>query len=290
MNHTHDLRPFLHAHAFGDAAAPRRERALWWVTAITLATMALELIVGYWSGSLALVADGWHMGTHALALGGAALAAHLSRRVHGSARFAFGGWKIEVLAAYSSGLLLLAVSVWIAIDAAATLWSPHPIAYVEAIIVAVLGLVVNAACAWLLARADPAHATHRHAQHHDAHGHAHTHEHDHAHHHHDHNYRAATLHVLADALTSVLAIVALSAGLWWGLGRLDPIVALAGGVLIARWAWHVLRDSARSLVDASPDTALRDAVRGAIETDGDARLADLHVWQVGPVGHHAQHS
>jgi cation diffusion facilitator family transporter len=286
MNHSHDLRPFLHAHAFGDAAAPRRERALWWVTAITLATMALELIVGYWSGSLALVADGWHMGTHALALGGAALAAHLSRRVHGSARFAFGGWKIEVLAAYSSGLLLLAVSVWIAIDAAATLWSPHPIAYVEAITVAVLGLAVNAGCAWLLTRADPAHAhaAHHHAEHrgHDRHAQAHDHDHHGAHRHHDHNYRAATLHVLADALTSVLAIVALAAGLWWGLGRLDPIVALAGGVLIARWAWHVLRDSARSLVDASVDTQLRDAVRSAIETDGDARLADLHVWQVGP--------
>ena len=289
MNHTHDLRPFLHAHAFGDAAAPRRERALWWVTAITLVTMVLELIVGYWSGSLALVADGWHMGTHALALGGAALAAHLSRRVRGSARFAFGGWKIEVLAAYSSGLLLLAVSLWIAIDAATTLWSPHPIAYVQAITVAVLGLAVNAACAWVLARAEPvcAHATHREAEHHHHDAHAHTHDHGHGHghghaHHHDHNYRAATLHVLADALTSVLAIVALGAGLWWGLGRLDPIVALAGGVLIGRWAWHVLRDSARSLVDASPDTALRDAVRGAIETDGDARLADLHVWQVGP--------
>jgi cation diffusion facilitator family transporter len=283
--HSHDLRPFLHAHAFGDAAAPRRERALWWVTVITLVTMVLELVVGYWSGSLALVADGWHMGTHALALGGAALAAHIARKVHGSARFAFGGWKVEVLSAYSSGLLLLAVSVWIAIDATATLWAPHPIAYVEAITVAVLGLAVNAACAWLLTRADPAHAhaSHPHAEHDHSPARAHDHAHAaHAHPHHDHNYRAATLHVLADALTSVLAIVALAAGLWWGLGRLDPIVALAGGVLIARWALRVLRDSARALVDASPDTALRDAVRGAIETDGDARLADLHVWQVGP--------
>jgi cation diffusion facilitator family transporter len=282
--HLHDLRPFTHAHAFSDAAAPRRERALWWVTAITLATMVLELVVGYWSGSLALVADGWHMGTHALALGGAALAAHVSRRVHGSARFAFGGWKVEVLAAYSSGLLLLAVSVWIAIDAAAALWAPHPIAYVEAISVAMLGLAVNAACAWLLARADPAraHAAHGHSEHDHAHGHAHGHASHEHHQHHDHNYRAATLHVLADALTSLLAIVALAAGLWWGLRWLDPIVALAGGVLIARWALHVLRDSARSLVDASPDTALRDAVRRAIETDGDARVADLHVWQVGP--------
>src|SRR5215510_7151083 len=136
--HSHDLRPFVHAHAFGDAAAPRRERALWWVTAITLVTMALELVVGYWSGSLALVADGWHMGTHALALGGAALAAHLSRRAHGSEHFAFGGWKIEVLAAYSSGLLLLAVSVWIAIDAVGALRVPHPIAYQQALVVALV--------------------------------------------------------------------------------------------------------------------------------------------------------
>ena len=283
--HSHDLRPFVHAHAFGDAAAPRRERALWWVTVITLVTMALELVVGYWSGSLALVADGWHMGTHALALGGAALAAHFSRRVHGSERFAFGGWKIEVLAAYSSGLLLLAVSLWIAIDAAATLWSPHAIAYTQAIVVAVIGLVVNAACAWLLTHGGSAHAGHSHS-----HGHSHSENHSHAGHphrghghlHHDHNYRAATLHVLADALTSVLAIVALGAGLAWGWRWLDPVVALAGGALIAHWALGVLRDSARSLVDASPDLQLRDAVRGAIETDGDAHVADLHVWQVGP--------
>jgi cation diffusion facilitator family transporter len=305
-SHRHDLRPFMHAHAFGDAGAPRRERALWWVTVITLVTMGVELVAGYWSGSLALVADGWHMGTHALALGGAALAAHFSRRVRGSVRFAFGGWKIEVLAAYSSGLLLLAVSVWIAIDAAGALRSPHPIAYLEAIIVAVLGLAINGACAWLLARSD-AHVGHGHAHsraHQDPHEHAHLDGHDVAHaeasvtpggevnaaqkehrgvhQHHDHNYRAATVHVLADALTSVLAIVALGAGLLWGWRWLDPIVALAGGALIARWAVQVLRDSARGLVDASPDTALRDAVRGAIETDGDARLADLHVWQVGP--------
>ena len=284
--HSHDLRPFVHAHAFGDAAAPRRERALWWVTVITIITMVLELVVGYWSGSLALVADGWHMGTHALALGGAALAAHVSRRVHGSERFAFGGWKIEVLSAYSSGMLLLAVSVWIAIDAVTTLASPHPIAFLQAMIVAVSGLLVNAACAWLLARAGRAHGGHGHSHAHagqgGGHGHAEHHHPAHGHHHHDHNYRAATVHVLADALTSVLAIVALGAGLAWGWRWLDPVVALAGGALIAHWALGALRDSARSLVDASPDLQLRDAVRGAIETDGDAHVADLHVWQVGP--------
>jgi len=284
--HSHDLRPFVHAHAFGDAAAPRRERALWWVTVITIITMVLELVVGYWSGSLALVADGWHMGTHALALGGAALAAHVSRRVHGSERFAFGGWKIEVLSAYSSGMLLLAVSVWIAIDAVTTLASPHPIAFLQAMIVAVSGLLVNAACAWLLARAGRAHGGHGHSHAHagqgGGHGHAEHHHPAHGHHHHDHNYRAATVHVLADALTSVLAIVALGAGLAWGWRWLDPVVALVGGALIAHWAFGVLRDSARSLVDASPDLRLRNSVRGAIETDGDAHVADLHVWQVGP--------
>jgi cation diffusion facilitator family transporter len=273
--HQHDLAPFTHSHSFGDDAAPTRERALWWVTWITLATMALELVAGYWSGSLALVADGWHMGTHALALGGAAMAAWASRRVQGSVRFAFGGWKIEVLAAYTSGLLLLAVGVWIAIDAAAALAAPRRVAYEEAIAVAVLGLVVNLVCAAILARAGGhGHGDHRHDD--QAHAHAH-----HSHHHHDHNFSAAYLHVLADAFTSVLAIAALAGGLWWGLGWLDPAVAIVGAVVIGRWAVSVLRDSARALVDASAPPRLAAQVRALIEGDGDARLADLHVWQVG---------
>ncbi|MFO1217566.1 MAG: CDF family Co(II)/Ni(II) efflux transporter DmeF [Burkholderiaceae bacterium] len=283
--HSHDLRPFAHSHAFGDAAAPSRERALWWVTVITLATMVLELAVGYWSGSLALVADGWHMGTHALALGGAALAAALARRAHGSARFAFGGWKIEVLAAYSSGLLLLAVSAWIAIDALLALMGPRPIAYQQAIAVAVAGLVVNAVCAWVLSQGgaaghDRGH-DHAHDHRHDD-GHGHSHDHSPRHGGHDHNFRAAYLHVLADALTSVLAIGALAGGLWLGVRWLDPVVAMLGGALIAHWALGVLRDSARALVDASALDPLRDAVRTTLESDGDARVADLHVWQVGP--------
>jgi cation diffusion facilitator family transporter len=271
--HRHDLTPFAHSHAFGDAAAPRRERALWWVTWITLVTMGFELVVGYWSGSLALVADGWHMGTHALALGGAALAAHFSRRVRNSARFTFGGWKIEVLAAYTSGLLLLAVGLWIGIDAVAALRAPHRVAYREAIAVAAFGLLVNLVCAAILARAGgDGHGHHAHA-HDDGHGHEHP---------HDHNFAAAYVHVLTDALTSVLAIVALAGGLWWGLGWLDPAVAIVGAVVIGRWALDVLRDSARALVDASAPPKLAAQVRGLIEGDGDAKLADLHVWQVGP--------
>jgi cation diffusion facilitator family transporter len=274
-SHQHDLAPFRHSHHFGDDAAPTRERALWWVTWITLATMALELVAGYWSGSLALLADGWHMGTHALALGGAALAAHYSRRVRNSARFTFGGWKIEVLSAYTSGLLLLAVGVWIAIDAVAAFGAPRRVAYAEAIVVAVLGLVVNAVCALILARAGG------HAHHGHEHGHEHGHDHDHQHHH-DHNYAAAYVHVLADAFTSLLAIAALAGGLWWGLGWLDPAVALIGAVVIGRWAIGVLRDSARALVDASAPPKLAAQIRTLIEGDGDAKLADLHVWQVGP--------
>ncbi len=271
-SHQHDLAPFRHSHHFGDDAAPTRERALWWVTWITLATMALELAAGYWSGSLALVADGWHMGTHALALGGAALAAHFSRRVRNSARFTFGGWKIEVLSAYTSGLLLLAVGVWIAIDAAAAFGATRRVAYAEAIVVAVLGLVINAVCALILARAGGhAHHGHEHTQGDDAHD----------HHHHDHNFAAAYVHVLADAFTSLLAIAALAGGLWWGLGWLDPAVAIIGAVVIGRWAIGVLRDSARALVDASAPPKLAAQIRTLIEDDGDAKLADLHVWQVG---------
>lgn len=271
--HEHDLTPFAHSHHFGDEGAGARMRALWGVTWITLATMAIELAAGYWAGSLALVADGWHMGTHALALGGAALAAHVSQRVRGSARFTFGGWKIEVLAAYTSGLLLLAVGVWIGIDALRALGTVRSVAYGEAMAVAVLGLAVNLVCAAILARASGGAHQHRH-------GHEHDHAHDHGHAH-DHNYGAAYMHVLADALTSVLAIAALAGGLWWGLGWLDPAVALVGAFVIGRWALGVLRDSARALVDASAPPRLAAQVRALIEGDGDAKLADLHVWQVG---------
>ena len=273
--HVHDMAPFEHHHRFGDAAAPRRERALWWVTWITLVTMGIELAAGWWSGSLALQADGWHMGTHALALGGAALAAHFSRRVHGSKRFAFGGWKIEVLAAYTSGLLLLAVGVMIGLDAIEVLRAPRTVAYREAIAVAVLGLLVNLACAAILARA----GGHGHA-HHD-HDHE-DHEHDHGPHHGDQNFAAAYLHVVADAVTSLLAIAALAGGLWWGLGWLDPAVAIVGALVIGRWAVGVLRHSSRALVDASAPPKLSAQIRALIEGDGDAKLADLHVWQVGP--------
>jgi cation diffusion facilitator family transporter len=276
--HRHDLNPFHHSHTFGDGGELARGRALQAVTIITLVTMVVELIAGYWSGSLALTADGWHMGTHAAALGGALLALRWSRRAAGHQAFAFGGWKIEVLAAYTSALLLAAVALSLAINAVQSLMAPHAIAYGEAMAVAVLGLAVNLASVWLLSRGGHAHA-------HDGQDHDQPDPHqepDHGHDHgHDHNYRAAVLHVAADAFTSVLAIGALAGGLWWGWRWLDPVVALVGAAVIGQWSWGLIRASGRALVDATAEAPLQQAVRAAIESDGDAKVADLHIWQVG---------
>lgn len=299
MGHAHDLSAVAHSHAFADEGQKHRERALAAVTLLTLATMVLELAVGWWTGSLALTADGWHMGTHALALGGAVLAYRLSLRAAshravagGSSGFAFGGWKIEVLSAYTSGLLLLAVAVWLAWEGIDALRHPKVVDYHDALIVAVVGLVVNLGSVWLLARGGGGHG-HGH-QHGHGHGHDHDHDHDHGHEHradapsrgarahsHDHNFNAAYLHVLADAFTSVLAIAALAGGAWFGLGWLDPVVALLGAAVIGQWSLGVLRQSARALVDATEDPALTQRITDLIEADGDAKVADLHVWQVG---------
>lgn len=318
------MRPFRHSHAFGSEGEDARSRALLAVTLVTIVTMLAELAAGWWSGSLALTADGWHMGTHAAALGGAVLAMRWSRRARDHEGFAFGGWKIEVLAAYTSALMLAAVAIGLAIDAVQTLLHPRPIAFGEAIGVAVLGLAVNLLSVWLLARSGHEHShgpghSHGHGHSHGpSHGHSHGpanastqghshgpsqarahkhtdhdvhHGHDHRHphaatgkksHHDDHNFRAAYVHVLADAFTSVLAIAALSAGLLWGWTWADPVVALVGAAVIGQWSWGLLRSTARALVDVSAEAPLRDAVRAAIESDGDAKLADLHVWQIGP--------
>lgn len=300
--HGHDLRAFAHSHVFAEEGRQQRERALTAVTLLTLATMVVELVAGWWAGSLALTADGWHMGTHAVALGGAVLAYRLSQRASASAGgargrpgFAFGGWKIEVLSAYTSGLLLMAVAVWLAWEGVEALRHPRPVAYAEALVVAVIGLAVNVASVWLLMRGtrsrpglhdDRGHAEHDHhagRDHHAHHGHGpgdqgHAHGHDS---HGDHNFSAAYVHVLADAFTSLLAIAALAGGVLWGLTWLDPAVALLGSAVIARWAWGVLGRSGRALVDATEDPALASRIRSLIEADGDAEVADLHVWQVG---------
>jgi cation diffusion facilitator family transporter len=197
-----------------------------------------------------------------------------------------------VLAAYTSGLVLLGVALWLAWEGVDTLRHPRPVQYGEALGVAVAGLLVNLASVWLLSRgnkpavkakAETARAPHDHAHHdHAHHGHDHGHSHGHSHGHgHDHNFSAAYIHVIADAFTSVLAIAALAGGVWFGLAWLDPAVALLGAAVIGQWAFGVLGGTARALVDATEDPALTQRVRDLIEADGDAKLADLHVWQVG---------
>lgn len=293
--HTHDLSPWQHSHVFdsGNRRGEARTRA---VLALTLITMVAEIIGGWLTGSMALLADGWHMGTHALALGVATVAYALARRHARDTRYAFGTWKIEVLGGFASALVLAIVAVGIAFESALRLWHGTPIDAAAALWVACIGLAVNLLSAWLLHGADDAPHDHGHA----AHDHAHGHEHEHSHHDHhaaphahaDHpvatadgghdlNLRAAYVHVLADALTSVLAILALAAALWLGWQWLDPLVGVLGSVVIGVWSVGLLRQTAAVLLDREMDHPLVDQIRTAIESDGDARVADLHLWRVG---------
>ena len=279
--HAHDLSPWQHDHRF-DAGNRRGETRTRWVLAITIVTMVAEIAAGWWTGSMALLADGWHMGTHALALGVAALAYSLARHHAADTRFSFGTWKIEVLGSFASALVLGIVAVGIVVESGLRLWRAEPIAIETALVVAVIGLIVNLASAWLLHGAD------------DGHGHAHAHGgHDHDHDHHEHagraqgpkghdlNLRAAYVHVLADALTSVLAIGALAGALWLGWWWLDPLVGVLGAVVIGVWAVGLMRESSAVLLDREMDHPLAHEIRQDLESDGDAKVADLHVWRVG---------
>lgn len=308
--HTHDLSPWQHSHVF-DSGNRRGEARTRVVLAVTLITMLAEIAGGWWTGSMALLADGWHMGTHALALGVAAAAYALARRYARDGRYAFGTWKIEVLGGFASALVLALVAAGIALESALRLWRAEPIEAVTALWVAVIGLVVNLVSAGLLHGADDGHA-HAHVDgrsHAEAHvpgpSHSDTHRapagaHEHAHHDdhhhapghghrataaadggHDLNLRAAYVHVLADALTSVLAIAALSGALWLGWWWLDPLVGVLGAVVIGVWSIGLLRQTAAVLLDREMDHPLTAQIRAAIESDGDARVADLHLWRVG---------
>jgi cation diffusion facilitator family transporter len=272
------------------------------VIAITLAMMLAEVAAGWAWHSMALLADGWHMGTHAAAVGVAALSYALARRWAGDTRFSLGPWKVEVLGAYTSAVLLGVVSIGIAAESVLRLESPQAVSYDESLLVAVLGLGVNALCAKLLhgGHAEGGADGHAHAHAREPvhfHGHdpvhaqaasslAQAHAHaapDHAGHRHggDLNLKAAYLHMLADAATSVLAIVALLAGKLAGWVWLDPLVGLLGALLIAAWAIGLLRQTSRILLDREMDDPLVEQVRERLESDGDARVADLHLWRVG---------
>ena len=270
----HDLSRWQHPHRFATGAEARAERRTRWVVALTLVTMAVEIVAGWLTGSMALLADGWHMGSHVAALGLAAFAYRYARRQADDARFTFGTGKVSTLAGYTSALLLGVVALWMLVESGSRLAAPVAIHYTDAMIVAALGLVVNLLSAWLL------------GDHHHHEPDAHEHDH-HGHHHHapeavDHNLKSAYLHVLADALTSVLALVALGAGSVYGWSFLDPLMGIVGALVVGRWAWGLARDSAQVLLDAEESGDLAARIRAAIEAEPDQQVADLHLWRIGP--------
>lgn len=270
--HSHSIDQWTHDHVFLGSRHTRHERRTWFVVALTAIMMVGEIAVGWLSGSMALLADGWHMATHAAALGIAGLAYLFARRQAGNSRFTFGTGKFGDLAAFSSAIILAMIAVQIAYESVVRLTHPVPIAYGEAIAVAALGLGVNLVSAWLL-RDD-----------HDDHQ-GHDHFHDHGHHHHDNNLRAAFVHVVADAATSVLAIAALLVAMYSQWVWADPAVGIVGSLVIASWAVGLIRASGAVLLDVNANKDLETVIRDRIETKGD-RITDLHLWQVGP-GHRA---
>jgi cation diffusion facilitator family transporter len=248
----------------GNPLAEANIRRAFWLTSMM---MVVEIAGGWWFNSMAVLADGWHMSSHSVALGLSAFAYSFARRHAAHRSYAFGTWKIEVLGGYTSAILLLGIALLMAYQSVERLVSPQAIHYDEAILIAVVGLAVNLICAWWLR----------------GHHHGHEHDHDHRHaHHQDLNVRSAYMHVLADAATSVFAIVALIGGKLWGFGWLDPVMGIAGAFLVAAWAQGLLRDSGRVLLDAEMDAPVVQEVRDVIERGKvPARITDLHVWRVG---------
>ena len=272
--HDEDLSKWTHNHIFdtGNDFAERSTRVVMWITA---AMMVVEITAGWWYNSMALLADGWHMSSHAVAIGLSAMAYATARRYAEDPRFAFGTWKIEILGGFASAIFLLGVAVMMVAGSVERIVSPQPIQYQEAIVIAILGLAVNVVCALILGKA-----------HHHDHDHSHGHDpgHDHHNHHHDLNLKSAYLHVIADAATSVLATVALLGGWVYGWLWLDPVMGIVGAVLVALWAKGLLADTGKVLLDREMDHPVVDEIREVVETGvdaGDTRITDLHVWRVG---------
>ena len=264
--------PPEHSHYYDHIYLPhahdRNARRTHWVIALTVVTMVVEIAAGWLTGSMALLADGFHMATHAGALAIAALAYAFARRHARNARFTFGTGKVGDLAGFASAILLAVAALGIAAESTARLFKLHAIDFDDALLVATIGLTVNLVSAWMLME-----------------GHHHEHDHDHHHAHADTNLRAAYLHVLADALTSVAAIAALLGGRYLGWLWLDPLIGIAGAIIILRWAWGLMRDSASILLDtAEPGHALTIE---RIVGEAGGRIADLHVWRLGPHAHAA---
>ena len=255
-----------HLHDFLGASHDENAKRTLWVVALTAVMMVAEIAAGYWTGSMALLADGFHMATHAGALGLAALAYRYAKQHRHDPRYSFGTGKVGDLTGFASALILGIFAIGIAVESFLRLIDPVRVDFASATLVAVLGLVVNIVSALLLM------GGHHH--------HGHDHDHDHHHHGHDNNLRSAYFHVLADALTSLLAIGALLAGRYLGLHWMDPAMGIVGALVIARWSWGLMRDTAAILLDTNDDEAAA-AIRSRVEAAG-AVVTDLHVWRVGP--------
>ncbi|MBI9074202.1 MAG: CDF family Co(II)/Ni(II) efflux transporter DmeF [Desulfatibacillum sp.] len=259
-----------HTHDFGEIDKGSERRTLL-VVLLTAVTMGVEITAGYLTGSMALLADGWHMGTHAFALGISYAAYLLARKHRESSRFSFGTGKFGVLAGYTSALFLGVTALWMIYESISRLFSPVPIAFNEAIWVTIVGLTVNAASVFIL---------HNKGEHDHGHSHHH-HHHDDDHGRPDQNYKAAYLHVIADTLTSIFALVALLAGRYLGWAFMDPVMGIVGGILISRWAYGLIKDTGLILLDGEMDGEIRKQARELIESDNESRIADLHVWRLG---------
>ena len=260
INHTHE-------HVFLGSAHDENARRTLWVVALTVVMMVGEITAGYLTGSMALLADGFHMATHAGALGIAALAYAYAKRHASSQRYSFGTGKVGDLGGFASALILGMVSLGIGVESVMRLLQPTEVQFGTATLIAIAGLIVNIVSALLL-------------------GHGHDHDHDHAHHGNDNNLKSAYVHVLADALTSVLAIAALLAGRYLGWVWLDPAMGIVGAIVIARWAWTLMGATAGVLLDQT-DVHVAEEIRELVEKPGDATITDLHVWRVGPQAHAA---
>jgi cation diffusion facilitator family transporter len=267
-----ELDAHTHEHVFLGAAHDENARRTRWVVALTAVMMIGEIIAGYVTGSMALLADGFHMATHAGALTVTAVAYAYAKRHARNPAYSFGTGKVGDLAGFASAMVLGLISLAIGVESIARLFQPITVAFGEATWIAVIGLLVNIASAFLLS---------------GGHGHDHGHGHHHGHAHGgDNNLRSAYIHVLADALTSVLAIAALVAGRYLGWVWMDPVMGIVGAIVIARWSWTLMRDTSAMLLDRTDDH-VADEIRELVETPGDARITDLHVWRVGPEAHAA---
>lgn len=294
--HDHDISRRQHDHRFGQDLKKPGEARTRIVIVLTLTMMLVEIIAGIVYGSMALLADGIHMASHAVALGINAFAYVYARRHAGNPAFSFGTGKVNALGGYTGAVLLAFFALMMAWESVERLFNPTPIAFNHAILVAVVGLVVNGASVFILGDHhhhdhDHGHShhheddgdhedDHHHAEHHDHHDHDHPH-HDH-HHHHDHNLRSAYLHVLADALTSVTAIVALLAAKYFGWVWMDPLMGIVGSLLVGRWSLGLLRQTSHTLLDRQLEEPIVAKVRHAIEADGHSHVTDLHAWEIGP--------